>query len=140
SLRLVVDHLFDELVQDLFGSFLSALNLEVNVATALDCSENHCLITKVSAAYMTTLSTDVGLVAFNNTFQHFSVCFFHCLADGMAQIPSRFVAHFEHSLKLVRRDCLFGLDHEVDGKKPFPKRQVSIFEDSSHCYGELVAA
>jgi hypothetical protein len=58
----------------------------------------------------------------------------------MAEIPSRFVAHIKGALELVGANSLLGFYNEVDGKKPFPQREMGVMEDGVSGDRKLVAA
>jgi hypothetical protein len=58
----------------------------------------------------------------------------------MAKIPCRLIADLEASFKPVGGNPLLRFRHKVDGKKPFPKRQMGIMEDRASRYGELITA
>lgn len=66
---------------------------------------------------------------------------YECLADAMAQIPSRPVrADAERAHHLIGRNPFLGFAHEIDGGKPLAMWQVGIVHDGPRRHAELVAS
>ena len=86
------------------------------------------------------LATYVGFVYLYGAAHRFGSYFLHRLANPVAEIPCRFVAHSHGALDLEGRDTLLGLAKQRGGDKPFPQRQVGIVEDRARRYAKLVMA
>ncbi len=99
--RLRMRYVLDEGVKYFPISFLAMLDAKPNRTAAFDRSEYHRLIVKVSAANVSFLTADVGLINFDNTFKLRCVHFLHGLADAMTEVPRRLIANFERALPVA---------------------------------------
>jgi len=125
------DNLVDLLLIQILG-----MN-EVQAPAALsDADDRRVLLPLV---FVLCVTTDVHLINFDRARQ-LVLCFFHCLADAMAQIPRGLVGDSEHSLDLIRAHSLARFRKQVDNEKPLSQRQMRVMEDGSNRHRKLVAA
>lgn len=83
----------------------------------------------------------IGFVHLDFSGEHRLIHFVHCGTDAMAEIPRCFVTSDpERALNLARRDALLGLTQKHGGREPIDQWQVSVIENSSGEYGELIVA
>ena len=99
---------------------------------------------RLSGAFLRVLafgfSADIGFIHFDSTVQHGPLYFFHSSADAVAEIPSGLVADLDRSPYLVSRNSFLAFDHQIDGQKPFPKRQMCVVKDRSTSDRKLITA
>lgn len=105
-------------------------------AAAFNHADNASLTRRSTSTLAGLCSAHEGFIHFNRSVQQGFIL--HGIADAMAQIPRRLVGYAQGALHLVCRHALFGFAHEIDRKKPFPKRQVRIVKNASRRDGELV--
>ena len=82
----------------------------------------------------------VGFIYFNRAVQFRRGRLLNSVTNSVAQVPCCAIVDSEHSLKLVCRDSLARLAHDVGPKEPFSQRQVRIVKDRASRNGELIAA
>lgn len=119
---------------------LRADDLQANLTVALDSTDDDGLVAGVAAPDVLALTTDVGLIDFNDAVEQRLVVVAHRAADAMTHVPRRLVARPERALKLLGADPLLGLADQVDGEKPLTQRQVRVVEERPCRDRELVAA
>ena len=84
------------------------------------------------------LSADVCFVHFNRAVEH-GLCFLHCGADAMAQIPRCFIgADAERALNLASGHPLFRFAEKERSGEPLLKRQVRVIENRASRHGKLI--
>ncbi len=125
-------------------SRLHIISVKEPEITATLPDANYYLFGRATSALRTLrrLSSNVGFIYFDCTVK-FRLVFFggtHSSPNAMAEIPCGFVADSKHPFKLVGAHSLAGLAQHVGRKKPLYERKVSIMEDSSRSYRELIAA
>ena len=96
----------DKAVEDFLGCFLPAIDSQMDVSAALNGSEYHRLVSKVSTSDMTALPANVRLVHFHGSLEHFRTDFLDSLADTMAEIPRCLITYFQRPLELIGAHAL----------------------------------
>jgi len=136
--RLVGDVLLDPGVECPLVASMN--NLEPDLALTFHRTNDGGFVGAASLADFLLLPTDPSFVNLNDTGELASVSVPHGFTDTVAEVPGRLVAHAERTLDLIGRHALLGFDHEVDGGKPLPERQLRVVEDRPRCNREAVAA
>src|SRR5882672_5309541 len=140
-LRVRLGSLGNKFSNDLLAWVLATLlGLHSDRSAALDCSDNHSLVSEVGAESPMLFAANPGLIHFDCATQFCRANLLHGLADAMAEIPSRLVAHCERALELIGRHTLLGFGHQIGSEKPFPERQMGIMEYGSSGRAELIRA
>lgn len=140
-LRIRLSGLSNEFPNNLLAWVLAALlSLHSDRSATLDCSDNHSLVSEVGAESPMLFAANPGLIHFDRATQFCRANLLHGLADAMAEIPSRLVAHGQRALELVGGHTLLGFGHQIGSEKPFPERQMRIVEYGSSGRAELVGA
>lgn len=138
--NIVADVLFDVLSEG--ASFHVSRMEEAKIAAALPDADYRFLgfLASVNAP-SDFLSAYIGFVYLNFARQFLKgLIFGHCVPDTVTEIPRCAVVNSQHTVELVRRHPFLGLAKQVDSKEPFRERKVSVMEDRSRSYGELIAA
>ena len=115
-------------------------NSQSNLAVALNRSDNDSLVALVSPISAVKLSADISFINFNYPAQKIGTDFAHRGAYAVAEIPRGFVRDFDCPADLICGNSFFGFDHQIDGEKPFPDRQVRVVENRSAGDRKLIAA
>src|SRR5680860_3594 len=115
-------------------------NLKANLTAAFYNANDDGFIAFVATPFAFNFSANPSLINFNATSKRRLRNFAHGGADSMAEIPCCFVRHAERALNLISRYAFPGFRHHVNGQKPFPQRKMTIMEDRTGSYRELIAA
>lgn len=114
---------------------------KAQIATALPDTDYILFVLPSRGFALSTIdAADVGFIHLDLAVKQRSLTLNHGGADSVAEIPSRFVADSKCSLHLTRAHALFGLAEQVGCCEPLLQRQMSVIENRSGSYGELVAA
>lgn len=132
---------FANILADIFGerSGLYVLGMEQAEFTVTLVNSNHNFLV-IRAAGSVTSPTDIGFIHFNLSGELRLVCFDHCGANTVTEIPRRLVAHSDGSLNLAGRHPLFRFAKQCGSDEPLPKRQMRVVKNGSGCYAKLVVA
>ena len=118
-------------------------SLKADFAAALDGTGHPCLISLVGVSTAFDLAAHKRLIYLNNAEKSRASerIVAHSFPNPMAQVPSRAIrSKAKGTLHLIGRNSLLGFEHQVDGDKPLPQRQVGIVHDGLGGHAELVAA
>jgi hypothetical protein len=112
---------------------------EAQIAVALADAYDHFFVVHASdTAFALVPSADVRNVHLDLPIQHRFIGLRHGVADAMAEIPRRLVAHSDRALNLASGHALLRFAEQVRSKKPLAERQVRIIEHGAGSYRELI--
>lgn len=114
---------------------------EAKIAVALADADDHFFVVHASdATFPFVYAADIGSVQFHFAVEHRLIGLGHGMADAMAEVPRRLVAHSDRALNLASGHALLCFAEQVRGQKPLTKWQVGIVENRARSDGELIVA
>jgi len=114
---------------------------EAEIAIALADAYHYLFVVHASdTAFAFVPSADVSNVHLDLAIQHRFFGLRHSVADAMAEIPCRLVAHSDGALNLAGGHALLGLAEQIRRCKPLFEREMGVVENCPGQHGELIAA
>ena len=112
---------------------------EAEIAIALANADHYFLVVEpCDMSFSFDLAANVGNVHLYFAVEHGLVGLRHGMADAMAEVPRRFVAHSDRSLNLAGRHSLLRFTEQVRREEPLAERQVRVVEHRAGSDGELI--
>ena len=111
---------------------------KANLTAAFNHSGNRRLARRAAPALPRLASPDIRFIGFNDAIER-AVVWLHGMADSVTEMPRRLVGHAKRAFHLIGGHAFLRFAHEINGQKPFPKRQMRIVKYAAGCHRKLVA-